>query len=183
MRTAGWAALVAMIGACAAGVGDGSDARGTTGEPAGPGGAAEPGTEDTPPEGLPFAGQGGVAPDSDGVDDPVDPGGSATGDGSAGTNGAFPEMAADGASADDAPPAEASPSAAPSSAPAMAPPPLFPPPSTPADRIPSPDNPAECPDVAPADPWGPCAGLPVYLNCDYGTYHCVCDWIHWICAG
>ena len=62
-------------------------------------------------------------------------------------------------------------------------PPLFPEPSTPANRPPAPDNPAECPSVAPEDPWGPCIGLPVYLECNYGTYFCICDWIHWICVG
>jgi hypothetical protein len=62
-------------------------------------------------------------------------------------------------------------------------PPLFPEPSTPDNRPPSPDNPTECPSEAPADPWGPCVGLPVYLECNYGTYFCICDWIHWICVG
>lgn len=53
---------------------------------------------------------------------------------------------------------------------------------TPGDRTANPDNPAECPAEAPADPWGPCAGLPVYVQCNYTTYHCICDWIHWICV-
>jgi hypothetical protein len=51
------------------------------------------------------------------------------------------------------------------------------------DRTPSPDNPPECPDVAPADPFGSCVGLPVYVTCEYGSYSCICDWVHWICAG
>jgi hypothetical protein len=50
---------------------------------------------------------------------------------------------------------------------------------------PDPTNPKECPTAAPENPWGPCAGLPIYINCKYsdGTrvYACVCDWIHWIC--
>lgn len=66
--------------------------------------------------------------------------------------------------------------------PPAAPPPIFPPPDP--DRTPSVDNIAECPDVAPADPWGPCIGVPVYATCKYGTtYSCLCDWIHWICVG
>jgi hypothetical protein len=67
-------------------------------------------------------------------------------------------------------------------APDAALPPLFPEPA-PGDRTPSPDNPPECPAVAPDNPIGPCVGLPVYLECSYGTYFCVCDWIHWLCAG
>lgn len=79
----------------------------------------------------------------------------------------------------------ASPSAAGSSAspPAPAEPPLFPEPSTPESRVPSPDNPPECPAVAPENPIGDCIGLPVYVECVYGTYYCVCDWVHWLCAG
>ena len=60
---------------------------------------------------------------------------------------------------------------------------IFPPLSTPETRIPSPDNPAECPDVAPENPVGDCLGLPVYLGCSYGTYNCICDWYHWLCFG
>jgi pilus assembly protein FimV len=52
---------------------------------------------------------------------------------------------------------------------------------------PSPDNPAECPAVAPENPVGDCLGLPVYLVCEYGDdtywYVCTCDWFHWLCAG
>jgi hypothetical protein len=62
-------------------------------------------------------------------------------------------------------------------------PPLFPEPVTPDNRPPAPDNPAECPSEAPADPLGPCLGLPVYLECNYGSYFCICDWFHWICVG
>jgi PPE-repeat protein len=51
------------------------------------------------------------------------------------------------------------------------------------DRTPAADNPAECPDVAPDNPVGDCLGLPVYVQCKYGTYVCVCDWYHWLCAG
>jgi hypothetical protein len=61
---------------------------------------------------------------------------------------------------------------------------LFPPATTTTpDRTPSPDNPAECPDVAPDNPFGDCLGLPVYVVCTYGTYTCICDWYHWMCAG
>lgn len=61
---------------------------------------------------------------------------------------------------------------------------LFPPATgAPPDRTPSPDNPPECPDEAPENPLGPCAGLPVYIVCTYGTYTCICDWVHWMCAG
>ena len=60
---------------------------------------------------------------------------------------------------------------------------ILPPLSTPETRIPSPSNPAECPATAPEDPIGDCLGLPVYLECNYGTYFCVCDWYHWLCAG
>ena len=60
---------------------------------------------------------------------------------------------------------------------------ILPPPSTPEMRVPSPDNPAECPATAPENPIGDCLGLPVYLECTYGTYFCVCDWYHWLCAG
>ena len=180
MRTVCWAAVVAMSSACAAGHVDRErpvrDAAGSAGF------GATQDTGEPPPETLPVAGQGDLEPDVG--DGPAAAEASAASDGSAGTSGEFAGAAGSDAAADGSSPAsEASPSAAPSSAPAMAPPPLFPPPSAPADRIPSPDNPVECPDVAPADPWGPCAGLPVYLTCDYGSYHCVCDWIHWICVG
>jgi len=51
---------------------------------------------------------------------------------------------------------------------------------------PSPNNPAQCPQEAPANPVGSCLGLPVYLQCNYsdGTrnYGCVCDWYHWLCV-
>jgi hypothetical protein len=60
---------------------------------------------------------------------------------------------------------------------------LFPPPSTPQTRVADPNNPPECPAQAPENPIGDCAGLPIYVECKYGTYHCVCDWIHWLCAG
>lgn len=60
---------------------------------------------------------------------------------------------------------------------------ILPPPSTPETRIPSPNNPAECPAVAPENPIGDCLGLPVYVECNYGTYTCICDWYHWLCAG
>jgi hypothetical protein len=60
---------------------------------------------------------------------------------------------------------------------------ILPPLSTPETRVPSPDNPAECPATAPENPVGDCLGLPVYLECNYGTYYCVCDWFHWLCAG
>jgi hypothetical protein len=60
---------------------------------------------------------------------------------------------------------------------------VLPPLSTPETRIPSPNNPAECPATAPENPVGDCLGLPVYLECEYGTYYCVCDWYHWLCAG
>jgi hypothetical protein len=50
---------------------------------------------------------------------------------------------------------------------------------------PAPNNPPECPKGAPANPIGSCAGLPVYLACNYtnGTvnYGCICDWVHWLC--
>ena len=55
------------------------------------------------------------------------------------------------------------------------------------DYAPSPDNPAECPSVAPENPVGDCLGLPIYLTCEYGDdtywYVCTCDWYHWLCAG
>jgi hypothetical protein len=60
---------------------------------------------------------------------------------------------------------------------------IIPPPSTPESRVPSPNNPAECPAMAPENPVGDCLGLPIYLECEYGTYYCVCDWFHWLCAG
>jgi len=60
---------------------------------------------------------------------------------------------------------------------------ILPPLSTPETRVPSPNNPAECPATAPENPVGDCLGLPVYLECSYGTYYCVCDWFHWLCAG
>lgn len=60
---------------------------------------------------------------------------------------------------------------------------ILPPLSTPETRVPSPDNPAECPATAPENPIGDCLGLPIYLECNYGTYFCVCDWYHWLCAG
>lgn len=60
---------------------------------------------------------------------------------------------------------------------------ILPPLSTPETRVPSPNNPAECPATAPENPIGDCLGLPVYLECTYGTYYCVCDWFHWLCAG
>ena len=50
---------------------------------------------------------------------------------------------------------------------------------------PSPNNPAECPVGAPANPVGSCLGLPVYLSCSWTdgarTYTCICDWYHWLC--
>lgn len=46
---------------------------------------------------------------------------------------------------------------------------------------PSPDNPPECPPVAPDNPIGPCLGVPVYATCTYGSYVCLCDWVHWLC--
>ncbi|HMI94307.1 MAG TPA: hypothetical protein VK509_23205 [Polyangiales bacterium] len=56
-----------------------------------------------------------------------------------------------------------------------------------ADYAPSPDNPAECPAVAPENPVGDCLGMPIYLVCEYGDdsfwYVCTCDWYHWLCAG
>jgi hypothetical protein len=57
--------------------------------------------------------------------------------------------------------------------------PELPPLSTPETRIPSPSDPATYPD----DPIGDCAGLPIYAECSYGTYYCVCDWVHWLCVG
>jgi hypothetical protein len=55
------------------------------------------------------------------------------------------------------------------------------------DYAPSPNNPPECPAMAPPDPVGDCLGLPVYLVCEYGDdsfwYVCTCDWYHWLCAG
>jgi hypothetical protein len=60
---------------------------------------------------------------------------------------------------------------------------ILPPPSTPETRVPAADNPAECPAVAPENPVGDCLGLPIYVECRYGTYTCVCDWYHWLCAG
>ena len=55
--------------------------------------------------------------------------------------------------------------------------------STPSDRTASPDNPPECPAEAPENPMGDCLGLPIYIQCKYGTYLCICDWSHWMCAG
>jgi len=46
---------------------------------------------------------------------------------------------------------------------------------------PSPDNPKECPPIAPDNPIGSCIGVPVYATCTYGTYSCLCDWVHWLC--
>jgi hypothetical protein len=52
---------------------------------------------------------------------------------------------------------------------------------------PSPDNPVECPAVAPENPVGDCLGLPIYVVCEYGDdinwYVCTCDWYHWLCVG
>jgi hypothetical protein len=65
------------------------------------------------------------------------------------------------------------------------PPPLFPEPVDVTTLPASPDNPPECPDVAPENPVGDCLGLPVYLGCQWGnderTYTCICDWYHWLC--
>jgi hypothetical protein len=80
----------------------------------------------------------------------------------------------DSAAADDR--AQVPPPPAPAPAPAPEPAPELPP-----DYTPSPDNPPECPTVVPDDPVGPCDGLPVYLECLYGEYYCVCDWYHWLC--
>jgi hypothetical protein len=84
---------------------------------------------------------------------------------------------------DTAPVTASAPDTASAPAPAAAtPPPLFPAPDP--DRTPSPDNIPECPAEAPDNPIGPCAGVPVYAVCNYGTtYSCICDWIHWICVG
>ena len=60
---------------------------------------------------------------------------------------------------------------------------VLPPLSTPDNRPPAPDNPAECPAVAPENPVGDCLGLPIYVVCNYGTYSCTCDWYHWLCFG
>ncbi len=49
------------------------------------------------------------------------------------------------------------------------------------DLSPSPDNPPECPATAPENPVGDCLGLPVYVECLYGNYYCICDWFHWLC--
>lgn len=79
--------------------------------------------------------------------------------------------------------------AGPAPAPTMSAPVAEPPMLVSLDELePSPNNVAQCPDKAPADPWGPCLGVPVYAVCDYGTapapyYTCICDWIHWICVG
>jgi hypothetical protein len=43
------------------------------------------------------------------------------------------------------------------------------------------DNPKECPETAPENPIGSCIGVPVYATCNYGSYSCLCDWIHWLC--
>ncbi|HMJ16364.1 MAG TPA: hypothetical protein VK524_33350 [Polyangiaceae bacterium] len=46
-------------------------------------------------------------------------------------------------------------------------------------------NPKECPPGAPANPIGPCVGLPIYVACNYTNgsvnYGCICDWVHWLC--
>jgi hypothetical protein len=64
--------------------------------------------------------------------------------------------------------------------------PLVPPPTDVTTLPPSPDNPPECPAVAPENPVGDCLGLPVYLSCSWSdgtrTYSCVCDWYHWLCV-
>ena len=48
-----------------------------------------------------------------------------------------------------------------------------------------PSNPATCPTGAPANPIGPCVGVPVYTTCAYTNgarqYTCICDWVHWLC--
>jgi hypothetical protein len=48
-------------------------------------------------------------------------------------------------------------------------------------REPDPNNLKECPKHAPENPIGSCIGVPIYGTCSYTTYHCICDWIHWIC--
>jgi hypothetical protein len=48
-------------------------------------------------------------------------------------------------------------------------------------REPDPNNPKECPKHAPDNPIGSCIGLPIYVTCSYTTYHCICDWYHWLC--
>ncbi len=48
-------------------------------------------------------------------------------------------------------------------------------------REPDPNNPPECPKHAPENPIGSCIGLPIYVTCSYTTYHCICDWYHWLC--
>jgi len=61
------------------------------------------------------------------------------------------------------------------------------PPLPPPEYLPAADNPPECPATAPEDPVGDCAGLPIYVVCNYGDdnywYTCTCDWYHWLCAG
>lgn len=182
MKPVCWVAIAAMTTACGAGYAEPArDAHGAAAGPTDVSAVGESGAGKPASATLPFAGQGGLEPPAnDGSSS--EPEAAASSDGSAGTGGEFMDGSGSDASGPQPAPAQ-DPATAPASAPAMAPPPLFPPPSTPADRIPSPDNPAQCPALAPADPWGPCAGLPVYLTCDYGTYHCVCDWIHWICIG
>jgi len=112
---------------------------------------------------------------------------SAGSSGAAGTSGAGGGSAPADRGGADAPDPDPDPADASTPDPVQTPdaalPPLFPELSTPDNRPPSPDNPAECPATAPEDPWGPCVGLPVYLECSYGTYFCICDWIHWICVG
>lgn len=48
-------------------------------------------------------------------------------------------------------------------------------------REPDPNNPPECPKHAPDNPVGSCIGLPIYVTCGYTSYHCICDWYHWLC--
>jgi len=48
-------------------------------------------------------------------------------------------------------------------------------------REPDPNTPPECPKHAPDNPVGSCIGLPIYVTCSYTTYHCICDWYHWLC--
>ena len=48
-------------------------------------------------------------------------------------------------------------------------------------REPDPSNAPECPKHAPENPVGDCLGKPIYVQCGYTTYHCICDWYHWLC--
>lgn len=193
-----WISLCSLVwsAACANELPDSTDnGKGVAGSPASPvissgsaGSAAAPATTPKPnaaPASTP-ATSGSTSQPSQAATPPA-----ATSGGAGAASPAKPAAASGGAGSVAAPTTSSAGSAAPPAASGgtagAAPLPdlddILPPLSTPETRIPSPNNPAECPAEAPENPVGDCLGLPIYLECNYGTYFCVCDWYHWLCAG